>query len=112
MAHGAARNLAHCLDGDAVFATARADATRLPLRNDAADAVIFDAPYGRQSKIEGDLDSVVAGALGEARRVAERAVVVGDRPWTIAAREAGWSVETTFERRVHRSLVRHIAVLE
>jgi tRNA (guanine10-N2)-dimethyltransferase len=112
MVRGAAQNLAHYLDGDAAFVTARTDATRLPLRNDVADAVIFDTPYGRQSKIEGDLDSVVAGALGEARRVAERAVVVGDRPWTTAAREAGWSVETTFERRVHRSLVRHIAVLE
>lgn len=114
MAHGAARNLAHYLDGEAdpEFATARSDATRLPLRDDAADAVVFDAPYGRQSKIEGDLDGVVAGAFTEARRIAERAVVVGDRPWTTAAREAGWTVETTFERQVHRSLVRHIAVLD
>lgn len=111
MTHGAARNLAHYLDGESGFATARADATRLPLRDDAADAVVFDAPYGRQSRIDGDLDSVVAGALGEARRIASRAVVVGDRPWTTAAQEAGWNVESTFERRVHRSLVRHIAVL-
>ncbi|WP_049898964.1 methyltransferase domain-containing protein [Halococcus agarilyticus] len=113
MARGAAQNLTHYLDeeGSPGFATAQADATRLPLRDDAADAVVFDAPYGRQSRIEGELDGVVTGALGEARRIAERAVVVGDRPWTTAAREAGWNVETTFERRVHRSLVRHIAVL-
>jgi tRNA (guanine10-N2)-dimethyltransferase len=39
-------------------------------------------------------------------------VIVGDRPWIEAAREADWTVESTFERRVHRSLTRHIAVLE
>lgn len=113
MARGAARNLTHYLDGEGGpgFATAQSDATRLPLCDDAADAVVFDAPYGRQSKIEGDLDGVVAGALTEARRIADRAVVVGDQPWTTAAREADWNVEATFERRVHRSLVRHIAIL-
>ncbi|GAA0459117.1 methyltransferase domain-containing protein [Halococcus dombrowskii] len=110
MVRGAATNLDHYLD-EHEFATARADATRLPLRNDAADAVIFDAPYGRQSKIEGELDAVVSGALTEAKRVALRAVIVGDRSWLDEARAAGWSVEDTFERRVHRSLVRHIAVL-
>lgn len=110
MAHGAAENLDHYLDSG--FATAQGDATRIPLRDGAADAVVFDAPYGRQSKIEGELESVVAGALTEARRVASHAVVVGDRPWTTEAREAGWVVEDTFERRVHRSLTRHIAVLE
>jgi tRNA (guanine10-N2)-dimethyltransferase len=110
MACGAAENLRAYLDTD--FATMQGDATRLPVRDGAADAVVFDAPYGRQSKIAGELDSVVAGALAEARRVAPRAVVVGDRSWIAAAREAGWNVEATFERRVHRSLTRHIAVLE
>lgn len=109
MVRGATTNLECYLDGG--YATARGDATHLPLADDAADAVVFDAPYGRQSKIEGDLAEVVAGALAEARRVASRTVVVGDRPWTDAARDAGWVVEDTFERRVHRSLVRHIAVL-
>ena len=91
----------------------RGDATRLPLRDDAADAVVFDAPYGRQSKIERhDLADLVGGALREARRVAPRAVVVGDRSWAEAARDAGWTVTDTFERRVHRSLVRHVAVLD
>jgi tRNA (guanine10-N2)-dimethyltransferase len=110
MARGARENFVHYLDGG--FATMQGDATHLPLRDDAADVVVFDAPYGRQSKIQGELERVVAGALAEARRVASRTVVVGDRPWTAAARDAGWSVETTFERRVHRSLTRHIAVLE
>ena len=112
MARGAARNLDHFLP-DGEFATLRGDATHLPLRDDSVDAVVFDAPYGRQSKIAHlDLDDLVAGALVEARRVADRAVVVGDRRWAPTARDVGWSVESEFERRVHRSLTRHVVVLE
>jgi tRNA (guanine10-N2)-dimethyltransferase len=94
------------------FAVIRGDATRVPLRDGIADGICFDVPYGRQSKIAGDLGSLVRSALAEAYRLAPRTVVVGDRPWTGAAREAGWEVESTFERWVHRSLTRHIAVLE
>ncbi len=53
--------------------------------------------------------------LRRARRsspVAPRAVVVADRSWTEAARDAGWELESTFERRVHRSLTRYVMVLE
>jgi tRNA (guanine10-N2)-dimethyltransferase len=90
----------------------RADAARLPLVDDAVDAVVFDAPYGRQSRIEGDLDPLVSGALAEARRVADRCVLVADREWTAAAEAAGWTLTDRFERRVHRSLVRHVHLLE
>ncbi|MFB6218117.1 MAG: methyltransferase domain-containing protein, partial [Halobacteriaceae archaeon] len=109
MVRGAARNLRALAGGGA---TVRGDATRLPLDGGAADAVAFDAPYGRQSKVVGDLDGLVAGALAEARRVADRAVVVGDRAWTGPAREAGWTVARRLTRRVHRSLTRHLLVLE
>ena len=109
MVRGARKNLdAYLGDG---YELARADATHLPIRDDAADAVVFDAPYGRQSKIEGELDAVVSGALAEAHRIAPRAVLVADRSWADAAEAAGWTVEARFERRVHRSLVRHIHVL-
>ena len=132
MARGAAENLAHYLGGDerpagdttnagrttvgeratGDWATLQGDATHLPLADDSVDAVVFDAPYGRQSKIANlDLDDLVAGALAEARRVADRAVVVGDRSWAEEARDVGWTVEDEFDRRVHRSLVRHIVVL-
>ncbi|WP_136717067.1 THUMP domain-containing protein [Halorientalis salina] len=121
MARGAARNLSHLLDGSTPdglpepgrYHTAQGDATALPLPADGADAVVFDAPYGRQSKIANrDLDSLVAGALAEARRVAPRAVVVADRSWADAASDAGWTVTDRFERRVHRSLTRYVLVLE
>lgn len=121
MTRGARENLGRYLDEPPVDSVAppgshevlRADATRLPLRDEAADGVVFDAPYGRQSHIANQsLDALVGDALSEARRVAPRAVVVGDRSWAEAARDAGWTVDSTFERRVHGSLVRHILVLE
>jgi len=119
MVRGARENLAHHLRGESrvgvpcgSFATLRADATRLPLRDGAADAVLFDAPYGRQSKIENEsLAALVADALGEAHRVADRGVLVADRSWESAAADAGWTVTDRFERRVHRSLTRHVHVL-
>ncbi|WP_115863190.1 methyltransferase domain-containing protein [Halorussus litoreus] len=117
MARGAAENLAQYLDSDSralgEWTTLQGDATHLPFPDDSVDAVVFDAPYGRQSKIANlDLDDLVAGALAEARRVADRTVVVGDRSWASEAREQGWTVEGEFERRVHRSLDRHIVVLD
>lgn len=110
MVAGARQNLDHFLDDVDV---ARADATSLPLLDDAVDAAVFDAPYGRQSKIAThDLADLVGGALTEVRRVADgRCVLVADRDWRDEAEAAGWAVESRFERRVHRSLVRHVLVL-
>ncbi|MFD1571139.1 THUMP domain-containing protein [Halorubrum laminariae] len=92
---------------------ARADATALPMDDDAVDGIAFDAPYGRQSKIaRHELADLVSGALAEAARVAPRAVVVADRDWRAEARAAGWAVDAVFERRVHRSLTRHVLALD
>ena len=110
MTNGARENLAHYLEDG--FAVARGDATRLPFADGAFDGVVFDAPYGRQSKIENDsLAALVGNALAEARRVAPRAVVVGDRPYDDAAEAAGWTVDARLERPVHRSLTRYVHVL-
>ncbi len=122
MVAGSRKNLRHVLDGDGHpgrddypepgrWDLFRSDAASLPLPDGAVDAVVFDAPYGRQSRIEGDLAPLVSGALAEARRVAPRCVVVADRDWSDAAVDAGWTVTDRFERRVHRSLVRHVHVL-
>lgn len=110
MVRGARRNLEHYLETDVTVLVG--DAGRLPVRDDAVDVGVFDAPYGRQSPIASrDLESLMDAALAEIHRVADRAVVVGDRSWEAAAATAGWTVEVRFERRVHRSLVRHVHVL-
>jgi len=117
MARGSRENLAELREKsgegfDGEVGVCRGDATALPLVDNAADTVVFDAPYGRQSKIaRHGLSELVSGALREARRIAPRAVVVADRAWDDTAVEAGWTVERRFERRVHGSLVRHVHVL-
>ncbi len=109
MVRGTRRNLRQYLDDGSVV---RGDATRLPFVDDSFDGAVFDAPYGRQSKIAGgSLGELVGGALAEVRRVAPRAVLVGDQSWVPAAKSAGWRVTERFERRVHGSLVRHVHVL-
>jgi tRNA (guanine10-N2)-dimethyltransferase len=111
MVRGARENCRTYLDGEAHLC--RGDATALPLVDDAVDGVVFDAPYGRQSKVaRHSLADLVSGALVEAARVAPRAVVVADRSWREVAEDAGWTVEATFERPVHRSLTRHVHLLE
>ncbi|WP_276248447.1 MULTISPECIES: methyltransferase domain-containing protein [unclassified Haladaptatus] len=113
MVRGTKQNLTELLPDDADFGIVRGDATALALRDDSVDAVVFDAPYGRQSKIANlDLADLVAGALAEARRVGEKCVLVADRPWAEEARAAGWEVTHSFERYVHGTLTRHILVLE
>ncbi|UPM42029.1 methyltransferase domain-containing protein [Halocatena salina] len=115
MTCGTRENLTRYLGSDA-GTVLTGTATRLPFAADAVDAVVFDAPYGRQSKIvdersDGSLPRLVSATLEEANRVAPRAVLVADRPWAEAATSAGWTVETSFTRRVHASLTRHILVL-
>lgn len=110
MVVGTRRNLRRYLDRDA-WAVARGDARSLPVRADRVAGVVFDAPYGRQSKITGEPAALVEGALREASRVATRCVVVGDRPWARVAHDTGWTTEAAFQRPVHRSLTRHVVVL-
>lgn len=110
MVTGATENLTAALDTD--FAVLRGDATMLPLTADSATAVVADLPYGRQSKLAGhDPDALVAGTLTETHRLASRAVVVAATPLEDAITASEWTLLDRFDRRVHRSLVRHIHVL-
>ncbi|MFC7204940.1 methyltransferase domain-containing protein [Haloferax namakaokahaiae] len=109
MARGAKVNLDHYVGSGEVV---RGDATALPFSDDSIDGVVFDAPYGRQSKIaRHTLEELVRGALSEVARVSHRCVMVADRSWVEVAEAVGWEVEQVFERRVHRSLVRYVHLL-
>ncbi|WP_142857381.1 methyltransferase domain-containing protein [Salinigranum halophilum] len=110
MTRGSRENLTAYLDDE--FEVLRGDATALPLRDDSADGVVVDVPYGRQSKVATHtLSELVSGALSEAARIAPRAVVVADRSWETEAEAVGWTVDDRFERYVHGSLTRHVHVL-
>jgi tRNA (guanine10-N2)-dimethyltransferase len=114
MVQGSQENLAAALDTtapDVDWGVARGDVRDLPVGDGAVDAVVFDAPYGRQSKIAGNLGDLMSEALQEARRVAPRCVVVGDRPWARTASGAGWTTEAAFQRPVHKSLTRYVLAL-
>ncbi|QKY20804.1 methyltransferase domain-containing protein [Halolamina sp. CBA1230] len=115
MVRGTRENLEALVEG-VDTAVARADATALPLREDVVDGVVFDAPYGRQSKIATHrLEDLVEGALAEAARVSSGSVtcvLMADRDWREAVSATEWRVTDRFERRVHGSLTRHVHVLE
>jgi len=113
MTSGARENL-HALAPENADATVlRGDARRPPFVEDAADGLVVDVPYERQSAVAADdLEDLVEGALAAAVDLAPRAVVVADREWVDAARSAGWTVECVHRRRVHRSLVRSIHLLD
>ncbi|AEN06596.1 RNA methyltransferase [Halolamina sp.] len=115
MVRGTTGNL-DALVPEADAAVARADATRLPVEEGVVDGVVFDAPYGRQSKIATHrLEDLVEGALAESNRVSGEdatCVLMADRSWHDAAVATGWRVTDQFERRVHASLTRYVHVLE
>lgn len=95
------------------LAVFRASAAALPLDANSCDAVVFDAPYGRQSPIRDDEQSTLLdNTLAEAQRVAPRAVVVSDRPIDETLALAGWTIRANFTHQVHRSLDRYIYDLE
>ncbi len=116
MVRGTKENLDALVPADRDVAVARADATALPLRDGVVDGVVFDAPYGRQSKIATHgLEDLVEGALSEAARVSgadATCVLMADRDWREVVGPTDWRVTDRFERRVHRSLTRHVHVLE
>ena len=94
-------------------AVLQAEVTHLPYRSDIATGVVFDLLYGRQSAIAAaDIDCLTAGALTESARIANRAVVVAERSLEALIESSNWTLRARLPRRVHRSLVRHVHVLE
>lgn len=93
-----------------------ADAASLPLIDSSFDAVVTDLPYGQSVSIrkEGSMEHLYGKSLGEIRRVLKtgcRAVVVTHRDISSIARDHMTIIEQ-HKQRVHKSLTRHILVLE
>jgi tRNA (guanine10-N2)-dimethyltransferase len=90
------------------------DATCMPFRNDSADAVVCDLPYGQSVGIHArDLDSLYRGAFREIHRVLKagrRAVLISHRD--IRPLSFPFVLLQYHEHRVHKSLTRRIMVLE
>ncbi|MFB6186867.1 MAG: THUMP domain-containing protein [Halobacteriaceae archaeon] len=111
MTTGARQNLSHYLDSSD-FGIFQSDVRALPICEGTIDSIVFDAPYGRQSKITGTtLPRLIESALQESHRLTSHVVMVGDQSWKNIATTVGWTVDEIFERRVHRSLTRYIHIL-
>lgn len=93
-----------------------ADATALPFRNHAVDAVVTDFPYGQSVCVRktDTMETLYGDALEEIHRVlkeGKKAVVVTHRDISSIAAEY-FTVLQRHEQRVHKSLTRHIIVLD
>lgn len=109
MVEGTRENLTHYIRNPG--AVIQGDAAHLPVCRDL-DAVVADAPYGRQSKIAGyPRDELVLQMLRDIHALTPRAVVVCDKSLTELVTATPWTVEDQFKRPVHRSLTRWIHVL-
>ena len=124
MVSGAEENLeAYGLNGDLIVG----DASKIALQDNSVDAIVTDLPYGRSSLISGSgyftaesrsgfLKSLYQNALNEIHRVlkARGKVVVISNSSSIysLSREYNFIAIENHKYRVHKSLNRHIAVLE
>ncbi|MHC1574760.1 MAG: methyltransferase domain-containing protein [Candidatus Methanogasteraceae archaeon] len=112
MVHGARMNLK---DHGFEYQLICGDSCNLPLRDQSIDVVVTDPPYGRSAVVMAEsIVSLYRDALFEMHRViveGGHAVVVSDfeLPWVD---EVGFTTIELHTQRVHRSLTRHIVVLE
>jgi len=92
-----------------------ADATAMPVRDNAIDAVVTDLPYGQSVRIRAaTMERLYARSLAEIRRVLKegrRAVVVTHQEIPAIAEEY-FEITGIFRQRVHKSLTRRIMVLQ
>ncbi len=92
------------------------DACNTALRDESVDAIVTDPPYGRSAMVRAEsLEDLIACSLKEIHRVLKkgsRAVFISSHDVTDIAKKAGFKVAEIHLYRVHRSLTRHIYVLE
>lgn len=92
------------------------DACRLSLRDESVDSVVTDPPYGRSALIEAQsIEHLLEESLQEIYRVlkkGKRTVFISQRPIEAVIKLTGFKISEMHLQRVHKSLTRHIYVLE
>jgi tRNA (guanine10-N2)-dimethyltransferase len=113
MAYGTRRNLRHYGRNYDVL---RQDSLKMGIRSDSIDAMVTDFPYGQSTPIMGaTLEEFHRGTLSEMYRALKpgrHAVIIYREPMEKLLREAGFNVIETHEQYIHRSLTRHIALVQ
>lgn len=110
MVHGARQNLKHYLENN--FYILQGDATNIPLKGEF-DSVMFDIPYGRQSKIAAPSQTkLVEKTLTEAFSLTNKVILISNIPLEKLIRKTGWDLSNYFPRKVHNSLTRYVHILE
>jgi len=98
------------------FALMYQDACRLSLKDESVDSVVTDPPYGRSALIEAQsIEHLLEESLKEIYRVlkkGKRAVFICQRPIDDVIVHTGFKISEMHLQRVHKSLTRHIYVLE
>lgn len=91
------------------------DACGLPFKDETADVIITDPPYGRSAAIKAEsLEKLYDESFKEMFRVLKpkkKAVVVSEISVEKFAVSAGFEIENIYKQRVHKSLTRTITVL-
>jgi tRNA (guanine10-N2)-dimethyltransferase len=97
------------------FDVVREDSLRMGIKDNSADAMITDFPYGQSTPIVGaPVGEFYIGALREMLRVlkdGKYAVIISMAPMEKLLREAGFNVIEVHQQYVHKSLTRHISLV-
>jgi tRNA (guanine10-N2)-dimethyltransferase len=113
MAYGTRWNLRHYGKNYDVI---RQDSLGMAIRGDSVDAMVTDFPYGQSTPIMGaSIEEFHKGALREMHRVLKPgryAVIVYREGMEKLLKEAGFKVIESHEQYIHRSLTRHIALVQ
>ncbi len=94
----------------------RQDSTLMGIKPSSIDAMVTDFPYGQSTPVMGETpETLHRGTLEEMYRALKPgryAVVVYREPMEKLLKEAGFNVIETHEQYIHRSLTRHIALVQ
>ena len=72
------------------------------------DAIVTDLPYGRSSKLKGDMETFYKNAFKKMEKLSKKLVVMG--PMDLSSLLDGWELDEVVKMRVHKSLDRWIHV--